>query len=107
MIQPGPAGQPVGLFYCWAREHTTFISVQTRRTLSETSTAALGCAPLCAEDTSRCDSLSPSALTLMPAIWSPFVNWISRWAGSFLVIVMPCALDTPRTTAAYTLSAGA
>ena len=40
--------------YCFAGEHSTFISLHTRSTLSMTSAAAFGCEPVCADVTSRC-----------------------------------------------------
>src|SRR5262249_42147745 len=60
--------------HCCAREHSTFISLHTRSTLSVTSMAAFGCDPVCADVTSRWVRSSPSRLTLTPAIWVPSVN---------------------------------
>src|SRR4030095_10551505 len=102
-----PRRAPYAAGYCCAFEHSTFISLQTRSTLSDTRAAAFGCWPLCADDMRRCERLSPSALTLIPAICWPFVNWTSPCAASSLVILRSFRFPRPRITAANTLSDGA
>ena len=60
--------------YCCAGEHSTFISLQTRSTLSMTSAAAFGLRPTVRGRDEQVGKVSPSGLTLMPAICSPLVN---------------------------------